>query len=1726
MSRWIRKSVALISSVVTAAALSLVAVAVAPSASALDSCAGVSSAFISNEAFANLSVTGNGSKNGSNWNTDNTDLTFRYADATKACQKIQVSLFNVSSGLNLTTPFAGGSSTQCESGPWTSATNDHGCFITLDNTGTATFHVAVSGAAGKSLSYMLVGPGWSSAAGGGSSTITFVAGSSPSATPTSSSSATSSAAPGGLTPIFISFGDGDTLGTAAAAQTFGGGVTSTVATSPRGDHALKFVKGAGDIWSGLNFILNGSNQLTGMGNARVSFDYYSPDSVTSPVEIKLMTGTAGSSYVRYAMNAVPGWNSISVDFSTITASQFGNASGWSLANAYKTVVIYPDFTDAPGMAAHVANTGQAYYIDNFSVNGGTTANGVSDSGSTVSPTATASATPSATPTPTATQPASATVAKIALDAADFSSAAMVTTSNGWWRENADSNSIVKYVVAGSTLTLHYTAKDASGNPVSGAQITLAQDLGATYTGNTVGTTGSNGRVTFTLLNTNTNANAESYRSDLTVWSDPTSGTVERDFVPYVTSAGSGACYGLPVGLTACVRDRLWTHIVPSVAPSATPTPSGSASPTPGATPHVKITLSTASAAGTLFTDVDGVSTPVGNTWWHGNGASNNYVKYVEAGSTLSLSYNVKDANGVSVGAGTSVTLTPAKNGGDVAFTGSLTATTNASGIASFTLINTNTNSTSEYRRANMTQWSDVPAGTTEYKYDLTPSVTGSIADVADLLWTHTVSTQMATSTPTPSASSSATSVPNGCSGSSEFIANEAFSNLTVVGNGTKTGSVLNADNSSLTFQYLDGTKACKTIQIALYDPSTGLTLSTATADNSSTACANGPWPAVATPTHSCYIMLDSAGKATFTVAVSGTLTGASFKYSLVGPGWDSAAGGGIGTITYAGGATPTATASATATASPTTPLAVNVKLTSADAAKMFTIGNGWWRENANSNSFVKYVPAGSTLTLHYVVTDESGSPISGAGVTLETLSIGSGAFTGTLSGTTNASGAVTFTVTNTNVNPSTESARSDYSVWSDSTSATVEMDFLPTVSGATSYVGRDRVWTHIVPSAAVIPSPSATATPTPSPTATTNWIVRQTTFTDANSTNKSADAALWVGNGWYHSGLGYREAHVTVGAVKTITYHVTDGSTTAAGRTVTLVFGKQYSNSTANVTVSGVSSTGDNKTVTGVTNSTGDVSFTITNTDSAVGATKLFTQVAAYVTDPAVDTVDITDVIYDAAPTPTYSAPGAPTGVAIKAASATSAVISWTAPSSDGGSAITGYTYTVKNNGVAVAGASATVAGTSATVTGLVAAGKYSVSVTANNIAGSSEAASSFGTISPSATAAKAPGAPTLVKTVWAANASTQATVYWTAPALNNNSSLLNYSVAVKKGVATVSTLTVSPSATVTVSTVTYPGVVVTGLELGQSYTFVVSATNGIGSTSAAATPALTPAVAPGAPTLVSVVRGSLSATVNWTAPASNGGSVITGYAITCTAGSTTVSGTGTATGTSAVVTKLVNGTTYTCSVAAKNAVGTSVASSTQTVTPATVPGAPTGAAGVAGNGQVTVNWVAPVVNGGAAITGYSITVKAGAIVVKTVNAGASDHSAVIAGLTNGTAYTFSIVATNAVGNSTAVASKAVTPSTTPGAPTVGITAQTSATSLTFNWTAPSSTGGSAVTGYEIKVFSKGVQVGAAKTAAATAKSLIVTGLTTKTAYTFTVAAKNVNGTGSASAASVAVSTK
>lgn len=116
-------------------------------------------------------------------------------------------------------------------------------------------------------------------------------------------------------------------------------------------------------------------------------------------------------------------------------------------------------------------------------------------------------------------------------------------------------------------------------------------------------------------------------------------------------------------------------------------------------------------------------------------------------------------------------------------------------------------------------------------------------------------------------------------------------------------------------------------------------------------------------------------------------------------------------------------------------------------------------------------------------------------------------------------------------------------------------------------------------------------------------------------------------------------------------------------------------------------------------------------------------------------------------------------------------------------------------------------------------------------------------------------------------------------------------------------------------------------------------------------------------------------------------------------------------------------------------------------------PDAPTIGAATPGDGQVSVTFAAPVNNGGSAITGYTVTsnpsnISAGGF-------GVTNSPILITGLTNGTAYTFTVIATNAVGNSIAsAASNAVIPKgnqtitfNNPGALNFGTTPTLTATS-------------------------------------------------------------------------------
>jgi titin len=351
--------------------------------------------------------------------------------------------------------------------------------------------------------------------------------------------------------------------------------------------------------------------------------------------------------------------------------------------------------------------------------------------------------------------------------------------------------------------------------------------------------------------------------------------------------------------------------------------------------------------------------------------------------------------------------------------------------------------------------------------------------------------------------------------------------------------------------------------------------------------------------------------------------------------------------------------------------------------------------------------------------------------------------------------------------------------------------------------------------------------------------------------------------------------------------------------------------------------------------------------------------------------------------------------------------------------------------------------------------------------------------------------------------------VSWTAPA-NNGSPITAYVVTPYIGFIAQPARTFNSAATTQT---------VTGLTNGTAYIFKVAARNANGTGPASVSSSAVTVGAPVAPTGVTAVPGNGSAVVSWTAPADNGFS-ITAYVVTPYVGSTAQPArTFNSTATSQTVTSLTNGTAYTFTVAAKNAKGTGPPSAATAAVTAGAPVAPTNAVAVPGNGSAVLSWTAPA-NNGSAITGYVVTPYIGFVAqpVRTFNSTATTQT--ITGLTNGATYVFKVAATNARGTSPpSVSSRSITVGA-PRAPT-GVSATAGASSATVSWVAPANNG-STITAYVVTPY-VGTVAQPARTFNSTATSQPITGLTPATTYTFTVAAKNANGTGPQSAASNAV---
>lgn len=318
-------------------------------------------------------------------------------------------------------------------------------------------------------------------------------------------------------------------------------------------------------------------------------------------------------------------------------------------------------------------------------------------------------------------------------------------------------------------------------------------------------------------------------------------------------------------------------------------------------------------------------------------------------------------------------------------------------------------------------------------------------------------------------------------------------------------------------------------------------------------------------------------------------------------------------------------------------------------------------------------------------------------------------------------------------------------------------------------------------------------------------------------------------------------------------------------------------------------------------------------------------------------------------PSGNFRAPQAPTAVVVTPGDGQLSV-SWTAPTSNGGKDISGYTVraleaqTVRGEAKAAPGA------TSATVTGLTNGVSYTVTVSAEN-----EVGATASTPSEAAVPRKVLGAP---RDVQATPGNKQVVVSWTPPEATGLA-VTGYTVTVRSG-----------ETDVTTKQSTEPTVTVTELANGTPYTFTVMATNPDGAGPTAAPVTTTPRTVPGAPN-----RGGTpfneKIRVDWVAPKDNGGSPILSYRIFFTLEATgeTREIDVPATVREYYVTGLKNGEVCRYSVAAINAAGMGPRSSEARTWPVTTPTAPRNFTGHSEVDQVRFTWDLPESDGYAEIT-------------------------------------------------------------------------------------------------------------------------------------------------------------
>ena len=423
-------------------------------------------------------------------------------------------------------------------------------------------------------------------------------------------------------------------------------------------------------------------------------------------------------------------------------------------------------------------------------------------------------------------------------------------------------------------------------------------------------------------------------------------------------------------------------------------------------------------------------------------------------------------------------------------------------------------------------------------------------------------------------------------------------------------------------------------------------------------------------------------------------------------------------------------------------------------------------------------------------------------------------------------------------------------------------------------------------------------------------------------------------------------------------------------------------------------------------------------------------------------------------------------------------LLTWTRPSSDGGSSITGYRIQMSPNRVSgwvtLVASTGSASTTTYLHTGLAPGTTRFYRVAAINAQGQGD----YSTVAPGATNAARPGPPQNLRA--RAGGPTSITLTWEAPASDGGARITGYAVR-SLSPTDGSWITIRPHTGSTATTFTH-----INLQPSTFYRYQVAAINRVGAGQwSSETATLTHADKPAAPTgLTARAIGTSRIDLSWTAPRNTGGASIRGYRIEASSDegrtwSIIRRDTRSAATTLSDV-DLEPATTRHYRVAAINIAGNGPFSNVaQATTDATLPGVPQDLTAEAdGTSEIDLSWQAPSDDGGAQVTGYRVQVSenGGATWQDLVpNTRSTRTTYSHTGLEPATTRHYRVSAINRIGlgGASRVAS-ATTDATVPDAPTGLVATAITATQIDLAWVAPAYDGGAPITGYRIEVSKTG----------------------------------------------------